>query len=43
MVDRNPQTFTDIYHATEADYRKATHRIYVSRRHPSHLRLKVLE
>lgn len=43
MVDRNPQTFVDPYHATEADYQKATHRVYFSREHPSHLELKVLE
>jgi putative CocE/NonD family hydrolase len=28
LVDRNPQTFVDIYHATEADFRKATERIF---------------
>lgn len=42
MVDRNPQTFVDIYHATEEDYQKATHRVYFSRNYPSHLKLKVL-
>ncbi len=30
LVDRNPQKFVDIYHATEADFQKATHRIYRS-------------
>lgn len=43
MVDRNPQTFTDIYSATEEDYQKAAHRVYFSREHPSHLELSVLE
>ena len=28
LVDRNPQTFCDIYKAGEADFRKATQRIY---------------
>ncbi|HLP17720.1 MAG TPA: CocE/NonD family hydrolase C-terminal non-catalytic domain-containing protein, partial [Bacteroidota bacterium] len=28
LVDRNPQQFVDIYHASDADYQKATHRIY---------------
>lgn len=37
LVDRNPQTFTDIYNATEADFRKATHTVYHSPQHPSRL------
>jgi hypothetical protein len=28
LVDRNPQTFCDIYGAKESDFQKATHRIY---------------
>jgi hypothetical protein len=28
LVDRNPQTFVDIYRATEADFRQATIRVY---------------
>ena len=28
LADRNPQTFTDIYKATEADFHVATHRVY---------------
>jgi uncharacterized protein len=28
LVDRNPQTFCDIYNAKEADFTKATHRVY---------------
>ncbi|HMP17058.1 MAG TPA: CocE/NonD family hydrolase, partial [Gemmatales bacterium] len=32
LVDRNPQTFCDIYQAKEADFQKATHRVY---HHPS--------
>ena len=43
MVDRNPQQFLDIYHASEDDYQKATHRVYFSPEHPSHLKMDVLE
>jgi hypothetical protein len=43
LVDRNPQKFTDIYHATEADYQKATHRVYRSARLSSHLKVGVLK
>ena len=28
LVDRNPQKFTDIYHAQETDFQKATIKIY---------------
>jgi len=35
LVDRNPQTFLDIYSATEADFQKATHTICRSSRYPS--------
>lgn len=31
LVDRNPQTFTDIYSAKETDFRKATQRVYRTR------------
>ncbi|QEL16123.1 CocE/NonD family hydrolase [Limnoglobus roseus] len=30
LLDRNPQTFCDIYHATEKDFVKATHTVYRS-------------
>ena len=30
LVDRNPQTFVDIYHAKPADFKKATQRVYRS-------------
>jgi hypothetical protein len=43
LVDRNPQKFTDIYHATEADFRQATHRVYRSARLSSHLKIGVLK
>jgi uncharacterized protein len=28
LADRNPQTFTDIYKATDADFKAATHRVF---------------
>ena len=28
LMDRNPQTFCDIYGAKESDFRKSTQRIY---------------
>jgi len=37
LVDRNPQSFVDIYSATESDFRKAIQRVYRSRELPSHL------
>ncbi|MEM6327198.1 MAG: CocE/NonD family hydrolase [Bacteroidota bacterium] len=43
MVDRNPQRFMQIAEATERDYQTATHRVFVSREHPSHLSVRVLE
>ncbi len=43
MVDRNPQQFMEIAKATAEDYQKATHRVFVSPEHPSHLRVRVLE
>ena len=39
MVDRNPQTFVDIYSAKPEDFRKATHRVYGSAEYPSKIRL----
>src|SRR5262249_8461554 len=41
LVDRNPQTFVDIYQARESDFRKATQRVYRTEERPSHL--EVLE
>ncbi|MFN2513270.1 MAG: hypothetical protein ABR568_17835 [Pyrinomonadaceae bacterium] len=41
LVDRNPQKFVDIYQATEADFQKATQRIYRSGRYPSQLVINV--
>ncbi len=42
LVDRNPQTFVDIYHAVPSDFRKATQHVYRSASQPSHLELQVL-
>jgi putative CocE/NonD family hydrolase len=39
LVDRNPQQFVDIYNAKEADFKKATQRIYHSRNKPSFITL----
>jgi putative CocE/NonD family hydrolase len=35
LIDRNPQTFVDIYSAKESDFQKATHRVYRSPAMPS--------
>jgi putative CocE/NonD family hydrolase len=43
MFDRNPQTFVDIYHARDADYRKAEHKVFRSASLPSFLTLPILE
>ncbi|HEV3204629.1 MAG TPA: CocE/NonD family hydrolase [Gemmataceae bacterium] len=37
LVDRNPQTFVDIYSAKESDFHQAVQRVYRSRAMPSHL------
>jgi hypothetical protein len=42
MFDRNPQTFVDIYHAKDADYRQATHQVFRSASLPSFITLPVL-
>ena len=41
-MDRNPQTFVDIYEATPEDFRKATQRIYRSAEAPSGVTLPVV-
>ena len=43
MVDLNPQRFVDIPHASPADRQVATHRVYLSPEHPSHLEVKLLD
>jgi hypothetical protein len=42
VIDRNPQTFVNIYKARESDFRKATHRVYRSASKPSGVRVGVL-
>ncbi|KPK83783.1 MAG: X-Pro dipeptidyl-peptidase [Bacteroides sp. SM23_62_1] len=39
LVDRNPQKYVDIYHCSEEDFHKATHRIYHDKQYPSHVTL----
>ena len=43
LVDRNPQTFCDINTATEADFQKATQRVYHSPQAASQLRVGILK
>lgn len=43
LSDRNPQKFVNIYKATEADFQKATHRVFISPQYPSHIKLRVIE
>ncbi len=42
LFDRNPQTFCNIRTAGEADFRKATHRVYHTARYPSAITFGVL-
>ena len=42
LVDLNPQTFVDPAHATEADFRPATHRLWRDASRPSKVMLPVL-
>ena len=42
VIDRNPQRFVDIMPATDADFQKATNRVYRSAKAPSHLTVHVL-
>ncbi len=41
LVDRNPQTFVDIYSAKESDFQKATQRVYHSKEMPSRITVLV--
>jgi len=43
LVDRNPQTFCDIYNAKESDFQKATHRVYHNGENPSKVTVQVLQ
>ena len=42
LVDRNPQTFVDIFTAKESDFRRATQRVYRSRELPSQVVARML-
>ncbi|MCB9881872.1 MAG: CocE/NonD family hydrolase [Planctomycetes bacterium] len=42
VIDRNPQTFCDIYHVGEDAFQTATHRVHRSRHAASHLELLTL-
>ena len=42
MFDRNPQTFVDIYHAKESDYRAAEHKVFRTAARPSFLTLPIV-
>ena len=43
VIDRNPGTFTNIYHARPSDYRRTTQRIHRSPGRASHLIVQVVE
>lgn len=43
LVDRNPGTFVDIYHARESDFRSTTQRVYTSGTNASFLKLLVVD
>jgi putative CocE/NonD family hydrolase len=42
LVDRNPQTFVDIYSAAPSDFQRATHRIHFTPDRPSSLAVTLL-
>jgi len=42
LVDRNPQTFVDIYNAQASDFKKATQRVYRSGSQASRIEVRVL-
>jgi uncharacterized protein len=43
LVDRNPQKFVDIYHASASDFQKADIKIYHSSQYPSSIILPVIK
>jgi len=43
LIDRNPQKFVNIRKAEEADFQKATHRVFRSTDNPSYLSLNISE
>ncbi len=42
LVDRNPQTFVDIYSAKESDFHVATQRVLRSEAHPSSITVRIV-
>jgi predicted acyl esterase len=42
LVDRNPQTFRDIYTAKATDFKKQTHRVYHGGDHRSKITVRVM-
>ena len=43
LVDRNPQKFVNIYRCSEADFQKATHRLYNNAEYSSHIKVNILK
>jgi predicted acyl esterase len=43
LIDRNPQTFCDIYAASEKDFVKATQKVYYSAERPSRVVMRVVK
>ena len=43
LVDRNPQTFCDIYKADASDFKKQTHKVYRDSEHPSRITVGVMK
>jgi len=42
LIDRNPQVFENIMKANDADFKKATNKVYTSKEHPSYLKVRVM-
>jgi len=42
LVDRNPQTFVDIYKATESDFRAQTNHLYRAKDRASGIQVRVV-
>jgi predicted acyl esterase len=43
VIDSNPQEFVDIYHAREENFQKTMHKVFRSKKFPSHLKVKVIK
>jgi len=42
LIDRNTQQFQDIMKAKDTDFKKETHKVYTSKKHPSFLKVRVM-